>query len=260
MIVSGFTELTRLYHQLGSGDVFVGQIPRSDLRAMMLVDLQQRGVTLIPSATARQINASKAAQAFLLKHWMLPNTRVVSRRKDLLEALGDYRRLAIGTVVTKADRLHCGHGVCRWNDPETLYSCMSTRGDEVYPLVLQPFVESFTDVRVILVDDFHEAYSRANPDDFRMNLSAGGRSRPFALTPEQLAFCLAVVQRCRMPYAHIDLMITPDNQLYLSEIRLNGGIHGARITRGALDRLKQSRLEALALQAAGPGAAARYAR
>jgi ribosomal protein S6--L-glutamate ligase len=251
MIITRFSDLTRLYHQLGRGDVFVGQIPRSHMRSAMLVDLQARGIALIPSATAQQINASKAAQAFLLHSWMLPQTRVVSRRKELLEVLGEYRSLSIRTVVTKADRLHCGYGVCKWTDQDNLYNCISTRDDEVYPMVLQPFVEIYTDVRVILVGDFCEAYSRTNPGDFRMNLATGGQSRPYNLAPEQLNFCRTVLQRCRMPFAHIDLMITPENQVYLSEIRLNGGIHGARITRNDLDRLKQSRMKALAEQAAG---------
>jgi glutathione synthase/RimK-type ligase-like ATP-grasp enzyme len=251
MIVTSFSELSRLYHKLGRGDVFVGQIPRLHLRSTMLVDLQARGVILIPSATARQVNASKAAQAFLLHPWMLPQTRVVTRRKELLDALGEYRRLGIDTLVTKNDRMHCGHGVCKWTDSDILYSCLSTRGNDVYPLVLQPFVETCTDVRVILVGDFCEAYRRTNSSDFRANLAVGGRSRPFELTQEQMHVCRTVLQRCGMPYAHIDLMITPDDQIYASEIRLNAGIQGARITRRQLDGLKQSRISIMAEQATG---------
>jgi ribosomal protein S6--L-glutamate ligase len=251
MVVKSFSDLTRLFHQLGRGDVFVGQIPRAYLRSAMLVDLQERGVTMIPSATAQLINASKAVQAFLLHPWMLPQTRVVSRRKELLDVLGEYRQKAIRTVVTKADRLHCGYGVCKWADLDTLYSCISTCGDEVYPIVLQPFVEAYTDVRAVLVGEFYEAYSRANSDDFRMNLAIGGHSRPYTLTQEQLDFCRTILKRCRMPYAHMDLMITHEGRLYLSEIRLNGGIHGARMTRKALDQLKQSRMNTLAEQACG---------
>jgi hypothetical protein len=51
-----------------------------------------------------------------------------------------------------------------------------------------------------------------------------------------------------MPYAHLDLMLLADGGIHLSEIRLNGGIHGARINRDELERLKQARLMALAEQ------------
>jgi hypothetical protein len=53
-----------------------------------------------------------------------------------------------------------------------------------------------------------------------------------------------------MPHAHLDLMVTPDGSVYLSEIRLNGGIHGARISRQQLEKKKRSHLMALAEQEA----------
>jgi hypothetical protein len=51
-----------------------------------------------------------------------------------------------------------------------------------------------------------------------------------------------------MPHAHLDLMVTPDGSMYLSEIRFNGGIHGAQISRQQLEKKKRSHLMALAEQ------------
>ena len=48
-----------------------------------------------------------------------------------------------------------------------------------------------------------------------------------------------------MPYAHLDLMRLPDGAIFCLEIRLNGGIQGARIERRALEKLKQARLQEL---------------
>lgn len=250
MIITRFSQLIQDYHRLGPGDVFIGQVPASPLKAAMLADLVARGVQMFPGATAQLMNASKAAQAFVLLPWMVPNTRVICRRKELLDALSFYVRKKITAAVTKADRLHCGHGVCKWDNLDTLYSCLSM-GRDVYPFVLQPFVKEFMDVRVIMVGSYCEAYSRLNPHGFRMNLAAGGQSRPYRLSQGQYQFCQAVMQRSQMPYAHLDLMITPDEKCFLSEIRLNGGIQGAQVLRMDLDQMKQKHLLALARQTAG---------
>ncbi len=251
MIITRFSQLLQVYQRLEKGDVFVGQLPATHLKSALLVDLAARGVICIPSATAQMVNASKTAQAFLLSPWMLPHTRVIGRRRELFDALNDYERRGILEVVTKTDRLHCGQGVFHWPDLDTAYNCLALH-DESYPLVLQPFVNAFTDVRVILIGDFCEAYSRSNPHGFRKNLAAGGTCRPFGLSGAQMDFCRRAMQRVGMPYAHIDLMITSDDKLFISEIRLNAGVHGAATARRELDALKHTHVMALAGQLARP--------
>jgi glutathione synthase/RimK-type ligase-like ATP-grasp enzyme len=247
MLMTRFTQLIQAYDALGPGDVFVGQIPASPLKAVMLTDLAARGVRLLPSATAQTVHGSKCAQAFLLAAWMVPHTRVIARRKALLDTLGDYHRRKITVVVTKHDHLHCGHGVRKWENLDMLYSCLSL-DERHFPFVVQPLQAVAADVRVILVGDYQEAYARHNPDGFRMNLAAGGSSRPHALTEEQHDLCRRVMARARMPYAHIDLMITQEGDTYLSEISLNGGLQGARVARVELEGMKRARLEALAME------------
>ncbi len=248
MIYTRFSQLVQVYHRLGTGDAFVGQVPSSHLKSAILADLTARGVQLIPSALAQTLNASKVAQAFALNPWMLPHTLAITRRKELMDALGRYHREGICAAVTKEDRLHCGHGIRKWDNLEMLYSCMGL-DRAAYPFVLQPFVESFVDVRIVLVDDFCEAYIRSNTYNFRMNLSNGGESYPHEISTEQHNFCLKIMERAQMPFAHIDLMLMDSGAIYLSEIRLNGGIHGARVNRRTLDEIKQARLMALAQRA-----------
>ena len=252
MIIRRFSHLLEAYHTLGAGDVYIGQVPSTKLRAAMLIDLESRGVRLLPSATALMVNASKAAQALFLLPLMLPRTRVISRRKELLDALAEYSRESVARAVTKSDHQHCGHGIRRWDDLEMLYNCISMEKD-AYPFVLQPFMENFTDIRVIKVGDFCEAYSRYNPHGFRMNLAAGGQSSPFELSEGQQQLCRTAMARCRMPYAHIDLMVTAQGDCHVSEIRLNGGIHGAGICRKDLEAIKSEHLEKLALESPAQG-------
>jgi glutathione synthase/RimK-type ligase-like ATP-grasp enzyme len=242
MIVRGGRQLSELYDRLAPGDVYIGKIPGDFLRYTRLIDLMQRGVHCLPAPLAQSLNASKAAQAAILNAWMLPFTRVVRRRADLIAAIGVYQRQGVGPVVTKEDRLHCGHGIRYWENIEVLYS-MAGLDKSSFPFVLQPFVQHFSDVRVIVVGNYVEAYSRHNPDNFRMNLAAGGVSRPFVIDTEQQRFCRSVMERARFPYAHLDLQLLEDGRCYLSEVTLEGGIKGAQVDRRSLVRMKSELLE-----------------
>jgi ribosomal protein S6--L-glutamate ligase len=249
MIYTRYSKFVQAYHRLERGDVYLGKVPSSHLKGAILADLTAREVRLIPSAAAQMINASKVAQAFILNPWMVPLTTAVVRRKQLLDAITRYHRAKIETVITKADGLHCGQGIRKWDNLELVYACLGL-DDAALPFVLQPFVKQCVDLRVIAVDDYCEAYVRTNPHNFRQNLSTGAQSQPHTLTDQQTDLCRTLMQRAQMPFAHIDLMLTPDGSAYLSEIRLNGGIQGARISRQELEQKKQRLLMALAQQPA----------
>jgi glutathione synthase/RimK-type ligase-like ATP-grasp enzyme len=249
MIIKSNRELKTLYNELSSGDVFIGNLSLKHLKQSLLIDMLERGVLCLPSALSQILNSSKVAQAFILRDWMLPFTFVILRRADLIEAVNTFNAHHLGPAVTKQDSMHCGHGIRRWESIETLYSFMAL-SESAYPFVVQPFQEKFTDVRVICVGDYVEAYTRYNPNNFRVNLTLGGTGSPYQLNAEQQALCRCVMQRAKFPFAHLDLMILENGKCYLSEIALNGGIKGARIDRQDLDHRKQTLLEKLANKSA----------
>ena len=244
MIIKGNRELKNHYHELCSGDIFIGTISSRHMKSFMLIDLLERNINCLPSPLSQILNSSKAAQALILRDWMLPHTYVITRRIELIETINTYNKNSIGSVVTKEEHMHCGYGVKKWDTIETLYSFMS-HSESSYPFVIQPFIENFTDIRVITVGDYTEAYTRYNPDNFRMNIAAGGKSHPNMLKKEEKDFCYAIMKRSRFPFAHIDIMITENGSHYLTEIALNGGIKGASISREELDKKKQDLLERL---------------
>ncbi len=245
MIIKSNRELRKLYHELRPGDIFIGILSSRHLKQSILIDLLERGVHCFPSPLSQMLNSSKAAQAFVLKDRMLSNTCVIMRRTDLIEAINQYNRNDIGPVVTKEDHMHCGYGIRRWETIESLYSHMAM-SEFSYPFVLQPFLENFTDIRVIIVGDYVEAYVRHNSNNFRMNIAAGGTSYPYALDNDKEKFCRSVMERGKFPFAHIDLLIAESGEYYLSEIALNGGVKGAGISREELDQKKQNLLDSLA--------------
>lgn len=245
MIVRTNRELKAKYNELTAGDIFIGNLSLKYLKQPLLIDMLERGIRCLPSPLAQILNSSKVAQAFVLHEWMLPHTQAISRRTDLIDAINTFGKNGIGPVVTKQDDLHCGHGIRRWETIETLYSFMAL-AESSYPFVLQPFQEEFTDIRVIIVGDHVESYTRSNLYNFRVNLSSGGTGSPYKLDEKKEAFCRSVMQRGKFPFAHLDLMILENGECYLSEITLNGGIKGARISREDLIQNKKALLEKLA--------------
>jgi len=246
MILRNSSELKERYHDLCSGDIFLGILTYKHIKQSILIDLMERGVSCFPSPLSQVLNHSKATQAVVLNNWMLPHTFVIARRTDFIEAVNTYNRLKIGPLVTKEDHLHCGHGVRKWDTIETLYSFVAL-SETSYPFVIQPFLDNFIDVRVIIAAEYTEAYVRHNPDNFRMNISMGGKNYPYEMNSDLLNFCHKAMERGKFPYAHLDIQITDDGTYYLSEIALNGGIKGAKIRREKLDKKKQEVLEGLAM-------------
>ncbi len=246
MIIRTNRELGERYDELKAGDCFIGILGFKSLKHRALVDLLERGVHFFPSALSQTLGHSKVAQALVLRRWMVPHTLIMTRRVDCMQAINTYHEQGIGTVVTKEDHLQCGFGVRRWDNMEAVYNQASCNTIP-YPFVVQPFLEAFTDVRVIIVGDYCEAYVRQNPHNFRMNLSVGGTSRPYELSQQQRTLCQAIIERGKFPYAHMDLLVTQQGPVYLSEIALNGGLKGSRMDREDLDARKRDLLEKMAI-------------
>jgi ribosomal protein S6--L-glutamate ligase len=245
MMIRTVRQLEQRFEELSRGDVFIGSLPAKYLRGALAVDLLERGVRCVPAVLCQLISRSKCAQAVVFRPWMAPHTRVIARRAELMAAVGYCARNRIGPLVTKQEGMHCGHGIRRWDSAEVLYNTVAF-SEGAYPFVLQPFLANITDVRVIVVGGYVEAYLRENLSNFRANLAVGGASRPLAMDPAAERLCRAVMQRGRFPYAHIDLQLSADGRCWLSEITLDGGIAGARIPREELVRRKQEILERLA--------------
>jgi ribosomal protein S6--L-glutamate ligase len=245
MIIRGNRQLEENHHRLSAGDVFIGRPLSGSLRLALLIDLLEQGVHCLPPVLAQSLHGSKTAQAITLSTWMLPHTKAIRRRSDLIEAINDYGKHGIDAVVTKQEHMHCGHGVRSWENMETLYNVVGIDNTS-YPFVLQPFMTGMKDVRVIIAGNYVEAYVRCNPSGFRMNLSAGGQAEPYKLNEDEEAFCRSVMKRGKFPYAHLDLQILDDGACYLAEISLGGGLKGAKIDREQLDDKKKYILEKMA--------------
>jgi len=230
-LIRTITDLRKHYRKLGAKDAVIGPLALRPGEEIKLLDLMDRGVACFPGALAQYLSRSKAAQAEVLGEFMAPGTFVAYVLADLAAQFSNFSSQGVGSVVTKRDRANLGLGVSLWPSLETLYSLAALPGLP-YPLVVQPLVPEARDLRVVVLGDYEEAYERLNPHSFRKNLFQGGSARPFTLTADQSRFCRRVMARGRFPYAILDLLLSPQGQVYLSEINLKGGLTGARLSQG----------------------------
>lgn len=227
-IINTNKELFAAYHELQAGDIITCRLRLKTGEEHLLLDLLERGIQLIPSATSQLASRSKTLQARLFAPFMVHHTTVIYDIHGLLDAISLYGRNSIKKVVFKHDRKNAGFGIHLFRDIEDVYT-QAANNVLPYPFVLQPFIKNSRDVRVIIIDDFIEAYERENPDNFRNNLHCGGKAIPYALSAEQIKLCKAAMERGSYPFAHLDLMITERNETFLAEINLRGGMRGAVI-------------------------------
>jgi ribosomal protein S6--L-glutamate ligase len=217
------------FKELQEGDVFIGRLRLKRTEELMIVDLLERGVKLFPAGLAQLSSRSKVLQARIFSEFLTPITRAIHDLHDLMAALNQYQGLGVSQVVTKKDRANAGMGINLWSSTEAVFNQASC-GAMPFPFVLQPYCHNCRDIRVIILDDYQEAYWRDNSNNFRNNLHVGGISTPASLSTEQQNLCRKVMARGRFPYAHLDLMVSAEGETFLAEINLRGGIKGAAIS------------------------------
>jgi len=227
-IIRDNTTLFASYNELQSGDIVVGRVRLKPGEEHLLFDLDSRGIILIPSASAQLCSRSKVYQTRLLGSFMVPGTRAVYDIHDVMELVSAYGRQGVGRVVCKLDRANAGLGILLYSSIEDVYN-QAILGTLPFPFAVQPFVEKARDVRVVLLGDYVEAYQRINTDNFRNNLHCGGQGKSWQLSSEQLNLCWQVMERAGFIYGHIDLLLRPDDKVFLNEINLRGGLRGAKI-------------------------------
>lgn len=216
-------------HQLQAGDIVCNRIRLKTQEEHLLLDLVERGITLIPSATSQLASRSKTFQARIFSSLMIPGTAVIYDVHGLLGVISQYQRMKNESVILKHDRKNGGLGIHLFKYTEDIFTLAANKVLP-FPFVLQPFITHNRDVRVIILGDYIEAYQRTNPDNFRNNLHCGGKASRWELSEVQIALCREAMIRGGFPFAHIDLMSTDDGTTYLTEINLRGGIRGAAIT------------------------------
>ncbi len=239
-VVRSLTELRRRSADLAAGDLVLGPLAVKPGEEIVLLDLHDRGVVFFPPLLAQTVVRTKSAQALILRDFMLPGTFVAHDLPDLAARLADAR--LVGQMVSKKDRAHLGLGVSLWPSLEALHS-LAVMQPLPFPLVVQPFLAEARDLRIVVVGDYSEAYERRNPEGFRKNLFQGGTFAPVEAGPELLSFCRGAMARAKFPYAVLDVLVSPQGGMFLSEINFHAGLKGSQLGQAEYRRRVEALLE-----------------
>jgi len=252
-IIRNNAALVDEYDNLSSGDIVLGRIRIKPGEEHILLDLEARKVILFPSAVAQLCSRSKLFQVKVLGKYMVPGTVAIYNQHDILTTVSEYGRQKIGQVVCKLDRANGGQGILLFSSVEEVYN-NAVLGVLKYPFVIQPLIQDCRDVRAVLLGKLVNAYTRHNPNNFRHNLHCGGKSSSYDLTDEQLHLCRKMMDRASFPYAHVDLLLDPNGNTWLSEINLRGGLRGSTLSQqDYLDAIEKMNAEMLENFMGGPG-------
>lgn len=173
-----------------------------------------------PAVVAR--SSSKLAQHRLLAGAGLPTPPTVAAPNAaaarqaapvLLAGLGGQA----GCVVTKPARGYGGRGVTRHHDARELVNRLVHASEA---LVVQRYLPEIRrgDIRVLVVDGRPIAAMRrlpADPDEWRTNLTLGGRGQAHQLTDEQAGLAVAATAARELVMAGVDLVDTDDGPVVL---------------------------------------------
>ncbi len=227
-IITDSQTVFRHFQQLEPGDLICCRLRIRPGEEHLLLDLAERGITGIPSFRSQLCSRSKAFQTRLFSWAMIPGSTVIYTIHDLIETVDTYGQAGIDRVVLKLEGKNGGLGVLLFSSIEEIYN-QTVLGTIPYPFVVQPFLDGARDLRVIIIDDYQEAYVRSDAHGFRQNLHCGAMAAPCSLTDDQTSLCRRIMAQGGFPYAHLDLLQRDAATTYFSEINLRGGLRGARI-------------------------------
>lgn len=228
-VISDTRTLHQQYEHLERGDLVCCRLLLRPGEEHLLLDLAERGIVAIPSFRSQLCSRSKAFQTRLFSWAMVPETTVIYTIHDLIGTISRYGQVGIEKVVLKVEGKNGGLGVFLFSSIEEIYS-QSALGLIPFPYVVQPFIAGARDLRVIILGDYLEAYTRTNNHCFRHNLHCGATATTCALSNEQTSLCRRIMEQGGFPYAHLDLLQVEDRTTYFSEINLRGGLRGAQIS------------------------------
>lgn len=222
---------TQLFSALDE-DIFGGEKPDFvlfwDKDYTLAKRLEQEGIAVFNSAEAVRICDDKALTAVaLLGKVRMPKTMIAPKTFEGIGYNdGDFLEAAIEALgfpmVVKEACGSFGKQVYLVNSEAELKALVSGFGYK--PFLLQEFVATSKgrDVRINVVGDrVFCAILRENADDFRSNITGGGKGTAYAPTKAQEQLAVAACRAIGLDFAGVDVLFGEDDEPILCEVNSN---------------------------------------
>lgn len=190
--------------------------------------LEEEGIRLYNSARAIEICDNKILTGLCLKNIVpIPKTVIAPKtfeginynKKIFLYSAAEILGLP---MIIKEAYGSFGHQVYLANDCEDAARIIDGLGHKEF--LMQEYISTSRgrDIRVNVVgSEVVSAMLRYNDDDFRSNISSGGRMKPITITSRQAQIAVKAVQAIGLDYAGVDLLFGNDGEPIVCEVNSN---------------------------------------
>ena len=132
-------------------------------------------------------------------------------------------------VIIKIISGYGGKGVMKANQKSDLTPIIDTLALFEQDICLQEYIENpGEDIRIIIIGDQTYAYKRiGGREEFRSNISAGGKREPYELSEEMEEVAVKAAKICGFDFCGIDIIEGQENgDFFIGEVNASPGIAG----------------------------------
>jgi RimK family alpha-L-glutamate ligase len=202
-----------------------GSLEQVVFRMDCLARLEAAGVTVINPPRAIEAAVDKFLTSAKLHAAGLPTPRTITcQTAD--DAMLAFEKLG-GDVVVKPLFGSEGRGITRLNDEALALRAFRMLAQLGAVLYVQEFIpHEGHDLRLLVIGERTLAMRRANPLDWRTNLSRGAKAAAFVPDDSLIAMSRRAAESVGAPLAGVDLLPSRDGKLYVLEVNAVPGWKG----------------------------------
>jgi ribosomal protein S6--L-glutamate ligase len=202
-----------------------GSLEQVVFRMDCLARLEAAGVTVINPARAIEAAVDKfLTSAKLQAAGLLTPRTITCQTAD--DAMLAFEKLG-GDVVVKPLFGSEGRGITRINDEALALRAFRMLAQLGAVLYVQEFIpHEGHDLRLMVIGERTLAMRRANPLDWRTNISRGAKAEAFVPDDSLIAMARQATDSVGAPLAGVDLLPGRDGQLYVLEVNAVPGWKG----------------------------------
>jgi RimK family alpha-L-glutamate ligase len=218
-------------HRLSEFDAIIvrsmppGSLEQVVFRMDVLGRLEAQGTTVLnpPRALEAAIDKYLSSARLRAAGLPVPATWVGQNCDDALQAFA----LLGEDVVIKPLFGSEGRGLVRVNDAALAWRTCKTLSQLGAVIYMQQFIpHAGYDIRVLVIGSRLLTIKRVNPNDWRTNLSQGGRAEPYDPPTEITDLARRAAEALGAPLAGVDILPGNDGSLYLLEVNAVPGWQG----------------------------------
>jgi ribosomal protein S6--L-glutamate ligase/tetrahydromethanopterin:alpha-L-glutamate ligase len=188
--------------------------------------LEEQGVFVINPAESIEKAVNKFYTSALLEKASIRTVKTFVTEK-FEEAMKAFEELG-GEVVLKPLFGSLGKGITRINDPDIAYRVFKTLEMTRSVYYLQEFIpHGNEDIRAFVIGEKVIASMIRTAEDWKTNISSGGRARPHDLESDLAETCIEASRKIGLFYSGVDLLRSElDDRVYVTELNSTPGWQG----------------------------------